>query len=79
MKHRFVCLALRDQQKIPTTDVEKNNLLEAGLGEKVIEFPSLEASGEQFKDLLYSAYPKLRDGGGFELCRCGLIAGCWSH
>lgn len=50
--------------------MEKDDLLEAGLGEKVIEFPSLEASAEQFKDLLHSAYPKLQDGGGFELCRC---------
>ena len=50
-------------------DVEKDDLLEAGLGEKLIEFPSLEASPEQFKDLLYSANPKLQDGGGFELCR----------
>ena len=66
-KHR---LAWRDQQKIPTTDVEKYDLLEAGLREKQIEFPSLDATGETFKDLLYSAYPKLRDGRGFELCRC---------
>ena len=69
-KHRFVCLAWRDQQNIPTTDVEKDDLLEAGLGEKQIEFPSLDTTSEMFKDLLYSAYPKLRDGGGFELCRC---------
>ena len=68
-KHRFVCLAWRDQHKIPTTDVEKDDLLEAGLGEKVIEFPSLDANGEEFKEI-YSEYPKLRDGGGFELCRC---------
>ena len=68
-KHRFVCLAWCDQHKIPTTDVEKDDLLEAGLGEKVIEFPSLDANGEEFKEI-YSEYPKLRDGGGFELCRC---------
>ena len=69
-KHCFVCLAWCDQHKIPTTDVEKDDLLEAGLGEKVIEFPSLDASGDEFKEILYSEYPKLRDGGGFELCRC---------
>ena len=75
-KHRFVCLSWRDQQKIPTTDVEKDDLLEAGLGEKLIEFPSLDTSGEQFKDLLYSAYPKLRDGGCADVCP---IVGCWSR
>lgn len=68
-KHCFVCLAWRNQHKIPTTDTEKDDLLEAGLGEKVIEFSSLDASGEEFKEI-YSEYPKLRDGGGFELCRC---------
>ena len=36
-KHRFVCLAYRDQVKIPTTDTDKDDL-KAGLGEKVIEF-----------------------------------------
>ena len=36
-------LAWRDQHKIPTMDVEKDDLLEAGLREKVIEFPSLDA------------------------------------
>ena len=33
-KHKFVCLAYRDQHRIPTTDVEKDDLLQAGLGEK---------------------------------------------
>lgn len=69
-KHRFVCLGYYDQGRIPTTDVDKDELLKAGLGEKVIEFPSLHASGEEFRDLLYSFFPKLKDGGGFELCRC---------
>ena len=53
-KHRFVCLGLRDQPRIPTTDVEKDDLLTAGLGEKVVEFPCLEASGEEMNEVLYS-------------------------
>ena len=69
-KHRFVCLAMYGQQKIPTTDSEKDELYKAGLGEKVVEFPSLDASYEGMKELLYSEFPKLRSGGGFELCRC---------
>ena len=32
-KHHFVCLARRDQSKVPTTDTEKDELLQAGLGE----------------------------------------------
>ena len=46
-KHCFVCLAWHDQHKI----TEKDDLLEAGLGEKVIKFPSLDASGEEFKEI----------------------------
>ncbi len=69
-KHRFVCLAWRDQTKIPTTDTEKDELLDAGLREKVIAFPSISISGEQFKETLFSDFPKLRDSGGFELCKC---------
>ena len=35
MEHRFVCLACQDQYKNPTTDTDKDDLLKAGLGEKV--------------------------------------------
>ena len=35
-KHKFVCLAYHDQTRIPTTDTEKDDLLQAGLGEKEI-------------------------------------------
>ena len=69
-KHRFVCLAYRDQEKIPTTDGEKDDLLQAGLGEKAVEFSSLDCSAEEFREILYDCFPKLRDGGGYQLCRC---------
>ena len=68
--NRFVCLAMYGQHKIPTTDSEKDELYQAGLGEKVFEFPSLDANYEEMKEFLYSVFPKLRSGGGFELCRC---------
>ena len=35
--HKFVCLAHRDQDHIPTTDAEKEELYQAGLWEKEIE------------------------------------------
>ena len=54
-KHRFVC----DQAKIPTTDLEKDELLQAGLGEKLVEFGNIDMDGEQFRDHLYSVFPKL--------------------
>ena len=40
--------AYRDQHRIPTTDVEKNDLLQAGLGEKEIIFSDLNLSAEGF-------------------------------
>ncbi len=33
-KHSFVCLAYYEQQRIPTTDGEKDELIKTGLGEK---------------------------------------------
>ncbi len=69
-RHRFICLAKHNQIKIPTTDSDKDALMEAGLGEKSIEFDYLDIDAEQFKDILYESFPKLCDGGGFQLCRC---------
>ena len=40
-KHKFVCLAYRDQPRIPTSEVEKDDLLQSGLGEKEIVFYDL--------------------------------------
>ena len=64
-KHRFVCLAYHDQDKIPTTDVDKYDLFAAGLGEKEVEFETLDMNSEEFWDLLYREFPKLREAGGF--------------
>ena len=69
-KHRFVCLANHAQQKIPTTDSEKDMLYKAGLGEKVVEFEDMNANAEDIRDLLYCVFPKLEFGGGFVFCKC---------
>ena len=37
-----LCLAYCDRYKIPTTDAEKDDSLQAGLGEKEVEFTSLD-------------------------------------
>ena len=58
-KHKFICLAKCNQQRIPTTDAEKDKLLMAGLGEKEIEFTDLELSATEFRDLLYHHFPSL--------------------
>lgn len=69
-KHKFVCLAYRDQTRIPTTDVEKDDLLQAGLGEKEIAFYKMNADAEQFRNVLFKHFHQLRHAGGFQLCKC---------
>lgn len=56
--------------EVPTTECERDELFEAKLGKKEIEFSTLEMDANAFQEVLYEAYPKLRDGGGFRLCRC---------
>ena len=67
--HKFVCLAHRDQDHIPTTDAEKEELYQAGLWEKEIEFESLDISQSEFRKKLFKSFPRLRDGGGFQLLK----------
>lgn len=47
----------------------KDELHYAGLGENLVEFNSLKMSGEEFKELLVSYFPKLNDCGGYQLCQ----------
>ena len=68
-KHTFVSLAYRDQNRIPTTELEKDELYEAGLGTKVIEFSSVNMNAEVFHDVLMRSYPKLREGENFNTKR----------
>ena len=69
-KHRFVCLAYRDQYKIPTTDTDKDDLLKAGLGEKVIEFNDIDIDANDFCQVILEAYPQLKNAGGFTFFKC---------
>lgn len=69
-KHRFVCLAYYGQSRVPTTDADKDELYEAGLGEREVEFEHLDIDANQFRDVLLNAFPKLQEGGGFQLCKC---------
>ena len=58
--HKFVSLSRCAQDIIPTTDTEKDALLEAGLGEKKIVVENVDCSGEEFRELLDAAFPKLK-------------------
>lgn len=68
-RHKFFCLAYKDQEKIPTTDMEKEELYQAGLGEKVVEFETLNLSQSQFRSIIIDNFPRLKDGGGFQFLK----------
>ena len=63
-KHKFFCLAYVGQVRIPTSESD------AGLGEKDVEFEQLDISPDEFKEVIFSVFPKLRAAGGFQLCKC---------
>lgn len=65
---KFMCLAKKDAQFAPSTVAEKEMLVEAGLGEKIIKLEESSDLKEIHKAMI-EAFPKLRDGGGFELLR----------
>lgn len=67
---KFVCLASKDRQRVPCTIGEKEELIEAGLGERSVCIPDVECSAQVFKETLVAEFPKLADAGGFELMRC---------
>ena len=75
-KHRFVCLAYCDQNKIPTTDMEKNDLLQAGLGEKEVEFASLDLDADEF---CTGHIHNWRMQGDFSSSSVSRIVDDWSH
>ena len=68
-RHKFVCLAYRDQERIPTVDADKEEHYRAGLGEKEIAFETLDLSQVEFRNLLLEHYPRLKKGGGFQLLK----------
>lgn len=53
-------------------DADKEELYQAGLGEKEIAFKTLEMSQVEFRNLLLEHFPRLKEGGGFQLLK-GLL------
>ena len=65
--HTYVCLAHPDDDTVPDSR-ERATLKLAGLGEKRFAV-DVCGGGQEFYDELLFQYPKLRDGGGYELLR----------
>ena len=64
--HKF---AQSNKYFIPSSDYDKDKLFMADLGEKVIGFTKLDMDSDEFCGVLYDSYPKLRDAGGYVMCR----------
>lgn len=45
-------------------------MLKAGLGEKKVSFANIDCNAEEFREKLLEEFPKLKEGGGFDLLRC---------
>ena len=67
--HDFFCLANHRQEQVPSR-AEKFQLQGVGLGRKTIVSNRTDQA-ITFVEKLESIYPKLKDGGGFELLRSG--------
>lgn len=65
--HTFVCLANISQVEVPDSD-ERASLQLSGLGEKRIILNAYSEMQDIYDELLFQ-FPKLKQGGGFELLR----------
>ena len=69
-KHKFMCLAYCGQSKLPSSEADRDELFEAGLGEKTIEFENINCSPNEFRETIFSAFPQLRESGGYQFLKC---------
>ena len=68
--HRFVCLPHTNHKRIPSTVAERNEIIQAGLWEKKVTIPDIDCGVKEFNDIILETFPKLNQGGGFELLKC---------
>jgi len=67
---KFVCLSHKETITVPCSKYDRAMLIEAGLGEKKVVVPNIDATPKQFQDVLIAEFPKLEGCGGYELLRC---------
>ena len=66
--HDFCVLAERDQRKVPST-AHKQELREAGLGQRAIVFKDKRGDFRHIQEELFGCFKKLQQAGGFDLYR----------
>ncbi|XP_065895804.1 uncharacterized protein [Dysidea avara] len=68
--HKYYCLAETDEDRVPSSSLRKNELVLAGLGERSVTISDVKCTPQEFQEALLTEFPKLRQGGGFELLKC---------
>jgi len=63
-------LSETDDERVPSTSLRKNELVLAGLGERNVTITDVNCTPKDFQEALLTEFPRLRQGGGFELLRC---------
>ncbi|XP_076842990.1 uncharacterized protein LOC143487750 [Brachyhypopomus gauderio] len=66
--HVFCCLEDKNEEFVPNR-FAKQKLIAAGLREKRLTFKGCQTNPHDFREFLLAAFPKLRQGGGFELLK----------
>ena len=64
-----MCVLSEMNTEVTPNKEELEKLRQAGLGRRKIVFPNKNAGFKAFSEVLMEKYPKLRDGGGFQLLR----------
>lgn len=67
---RIFCLSDTTDVKVPCSASTKILLLGAGLGEQTVTVPNVNCTMKEFREIILGTYPKLKDGGGFDMLRC---------
>ena len=68
--HKYYCLAETDEERVPSTTLRKNELVLAGLGERSVTISDVNCTPQEFQEALLTEFPRLQQGGGFELLKC---------
>ena len=63
--HNFMCLTGKDDKRVLTTLIERDELQQASLGIRKLHFPNVDCTTEEFHQTIINAYPKLQGTGGF--------------
>ena len=68
--HKFVCLSSTSIETTLKTAAAKILHENVGLGEKKLTISNIDFRSSDFHAELIEAFPKLKDGGGFEFLKC---------